>query len=155
MWTRITRAVDRRLWRQGFQEPKIRGVLRRGILFTGASLALGALLAPLTPLPFWFGVGSLLAVWNFHALAGFIGRILPGGWSSGALIKLLLHSNLRLFLTGLCLYICIVWCNVPPAVLLAGLTVTVFDVTLTSLRRSTPRPPEASAKAPPATEKKG
>lgn len=138
MWTKIRHAVDQALWRRGLREPTVRGVVRRGVLLTAGALAAGAPLAFKTPLLFWFGVGSLLAVGNFYALARRIGRLLPAGWSSSSLAALLLHTNARLLLTGFLLYICIIWCGASPFALLAGLTVVVIDVTLAGLWNSTP-----------------
>lgn len=133
MWTAIRRSVDRWLWRRHFRDPLLRGPARRGILITAFALVAGGLLAFRTDALFWFGVGSLLAVWNFCALTGWTLRLLAAGWSRSGLISLLLHTNIRLFLTGFLLYICIVWCKASLFPLITGLTLVVIDVTLSGL----------------------
>ncbi len=133
MWTAIRQNLDRWLWQRHFRDPLLRGIARRGILVTGFALLAGALLAFRTDALFWFGVGSLLAVWNFCALTGWTLRLLAAGWSGKGLISLLLHTNIRLFLTGFLLYICIIWCKATLFPLIMGLTLVVIDVTLSSL----------------------
>ena len=133
MWTTMRRALDRALYRRGFADPVLRGVVRRSVFFSVLALALGALLSPATPVIFWFGVGNLIALWNFYALARRIGRLLPAGWSSATLAGLLLHTAGRLFLTGFFLYHCLVKAGASPFALLAGLTVVVIDVTVCGL----------------------
>lgn len=136
--------LDEQLWRRGFKDPRLRGVARRGVLATALAFCIGIPLAFFSPFLFWFGVGSLLAVWNFCALTRWVAKILPSGWSSGTLTALLVHTNIRLFITGICLYISIVSCKAPVLALLTGLTVIVFDVTVTGLwaviRKSHSRP---------------
>lgn len=133
MWTTMRRAVDRALFRRGFTDPFLRGIVRRGVFCTVVSLAVGAPLALVTPALFWFGVGNLVAVANLYALARRVGRLLPEGWSSATLAGLLLHTAGRLFLTGFFLYLCLARAGASPFALLAGLTVVVIDVTVCGL----------------------
>lgn len=136
----MRRALDRALYRRGFVDPVLRGVVRRGVFFTVLALAAGALLWPATSAIFWFGVGNLIAAWNFYALARRIGRLLPAGWSSATLVGLLLHTAGRLSLTGFFLYLCLVKAGASPFALLAGLTVVVIDVTVCGLAGFSSRP---------------
>ena len=124
--------VDRWLWQRGFPDGPVRTVIRNLVLVSTGLLILGTLLLPLIHWPFWLGVGAALSTWNFYSLAVFVQRAFPrpgAGSSTNAsrafLIAQLLRSNLRLFITGILVYISLVVFRANPFALVAGLSATV------------------------------
>lgn len=140
------RAVDRWLWRRGFGPGPVRGCARALILLAAALSLAGTLLLPLIAWPFWVGAGAALSAWNFYHLALFIQRAFPSGSEGGAnspaarrlLAGQVFRSNLRLFITGIFVYMALVVFHANPFALAAGLSAAVLILPVFFLFRSFP-----------------
>ncbi len=134
----IIEQADRRLWRRGFVHAPLRGAVRNLFFFS-----LGLLIAGIAALPwgthlFWAGVMAMLSFWNFYTLALFIQRALPAvipkedkrGEASSRIVKkgLLIRTQLRLFITGIFVYIALVVFQASPAALAAGLSSAIIVI---------------------------
>lgn len=136
-------SLDRLLLRWGLSDPWMRGVVCRGVIASLALIAVGGILSisnqPIflgkNLLLLWFGVGSLLSVVNFYALAKYVFKLTPTGWSLGSLIRLLVQLYARLFFTGIVLYICLVWYKASGVAIIAGLSALLLDLTISGLVR--------------------
>lgn len=132
----IVDRVDRWLWRRGFRAEPVRVVTRSLFLAAAALLALGALALPLARWPFWLGAGAALSAWNFYSLAFFVQRAFPRptaedpdpAASRALLLGQLLRSNLRLFITGILVYMALVVFRANPFALVAGLSAAVLMI---------------------------
>ncbi|MCQ2443886.1 MAG: hypothetical protein MJ061_00075 [Mailhella sp.] len=127
--------IDGFLWRKGFIRPPLRACARNMLIFSTALTGLGAALLPWTPHVFWAGAMSLLTFWNFYSLSVFIHHAMPAtlpqedmhGTATARLVKkgLLVRSNLRLFITGIFVYVSLVYLGAGPASLFIGLTLAM------------------------------
>lgn len=82
---------------------------------------------------FWIFLGGILSFWNFFFLALFIQKYFNSKMLGTNMDKFLpygqiLVSNLRLFLTGILLYVFLVQWNANPIALLIGLSVPVATI---------------------------
>lgn len=119
----------------------------RNIFLVSAMLfAAGAVLAPWTHILLWVALTALVTCWNFYDLAKAVQHVLPASIPEGdrkgeavtAIVKkrVLLRSQIRLFITGIFVYIALVVFHASPFALAAGFTVPVIviPVTLLALR---------------------
>jgi len=125
--------LDTLLWRRGFHRPEVRLVMRNELLFSVPLLLLGLCLLPLTSWLLWFAAGALLIAWNFYGLARFIQGLSLSAYSQTLLIGLLVRSNLRLVLSALFLYGVLVWFEASVWAIVAGITVAMGLLAVTSL----------------------
>lgn len=108
------------------------------VLFTDAILLILLFLAAMGTLFIsdfflWIFFGGLLSFWNFFFLAIFIQKYFNSKLLGTNVDKFLpfgqiLISNLRLFLTGILLYIFLVHWNANPIALLIGLSIPVATI---------------------------
>ena len=127
--------IDTFLWHSGFIHPPVRRCARNLLLFSACLASLGTAFLPWTQHVFWAGIMSLLTCWNFYSLAVFIHHALPAtipegdpkGTATARSIRkgLLLRSNLRLFITGIFVYVFLVYLGAGPASLVIGLTLAM------------------------------
>lgn len=121
----LNRGVETFLFRHGFQKKEVRELVRNQLyLFVLASLAC----ALVTGFSLWsagFALGAALGTINFWALS----RVAPElvKVEKGAVLPLMVQFYGRLILTGVCLFVFIVWLNVSVSSLLAGLTTVVVN----------------------------
>ncbi len=88
---------------------------------------------------------SVLSFWNFYTLALFIQQVLPAsipgddknGLSRARIVKkgLLIRSQLRLFITGIFVYIALVFFQASPAALAAGLSTAMIIIPVSLIFR--------------------
>ena len=134
----IIEQADRQLWRKGFVHAPLRGAVRNLFFFSLLLFALGLALLPWLPHIFWSGVMAVLSFWNFYTLSLFIQRALPAvipeedkrGEARGRIVKkgLLIRTQLRLFITGIFVYIALVVFQASPAALAAGLSSAIIII---------------------------
>jgi hypothetical protein len=117
----LVHALDACLWRRGVQHPQIRLVVRNVIVAALAGLLAGAACFYWTPAVFWFGVGLALLAQVFWGLAHFFLRTNLLEYTTALLMVALLRATGRLLLTGVVLYVALVWCRAPVWALLGGL----------------------------------
>ena len=134
----IIEQADRRLWRRGFVHAPLRGAVRNLFFFSLGLLITGIAALPWGTHLFWVGVMAMLSFWNFYTLALFIQRALPAvipeedkrGEASSRIVKkgLLIRTQLRLFITGIFVYIALVVFQASPAALAAGLSSAIIVI---------------------------
>ena len=135
----IIEQVDRRLWRSGFIHAPLRRAARNLFLFSVILFAAGLVLLP------WCGVMSMLSFWNFYTLALFIQQVLPAsipgedknGLSRARIVKkgLLIRTQLRLFITGIFVYIALVFFQANPIALAVGLSSALIIIPVSLIFR--------------------
>lgn len=141
----IIEQVDRRLWRSGFIHAPLRRAARNLFLFSVILFAVGTALLPWCGDVFWCAVMSVLSFWNFYTLALFVQHVLPAsmpdedknGLSRARIVKkgLLIRSQLRLFITGIFVYIALVFFQASPAALAAGLSTAMIIIPVSLIFR--------------------
>lgn len=142
---RIIEQVDRRLWRRGFLHAPLRRAVRNLFCFSLLLFFVGLAALPWGTGPFWSGVMSMLSFWNFYTLALFIQKVLPAsipqGDKNGAvqarIVKkgLLIRTQLRLFITGIFVYIALVFFQAGPVALAAGLSSAMIIIPVSLIFR--------------------
>ena len=124
-------ALNDALTRQGFA-PATRNVVLRtggcGALFVLVGIAGWAGDYAAARWILWFGVAALFSAWNFWALAKFVHQRISNNWNRSLAARLLLSTNLRLFITGIFVYISFVLAGAPLAALLGGLSLSLFFI---------------------------
>lgn len=123
------RRLDSILERRGFAAP-IRRILLCSLM-VGVLCSLGGAIGwQQNTALLWFGLAALLSSWNFWGLANFINKAISNGWSQNLRFRLFLGFQLRLFLTGIFVYIALVhWCA-PLYAVLAGLSISLVFVVI-------------------------
>ena len=121
----IIEQVDRHLWRKGFIHAPLRRAARNFFLFSAMLFLAGIMLLPATDAMFWCGGASLLSFWNFyilHAIPSSIPEEDKRGAARASIVKkgLLLRTQLRLFITGILVYVSLVFFQASPVALGAG-----------------------------------
>ncbi len=129
----MVRRIDQMLWQRGFRAPEIRVILRNQVLLTAFSVLAGLAFGLLNDWMFWFGVGAVLATFNFYAVASFVQKVVFQPYQSSLLYSLLFRFYGRLGLTGLILFGLIVWLEVPVSALVAGLSTVVTAIAVWGL----------------------
>jgi hypothetical protein len=130
---RALRSLDRKteawLYRSGFANPGVRGLVKSQLYVALTSSALAFLLG--LRLGGAFAAGALLVTVNFF----FLGRVVQElvFVRKGAVASLLFGFYLRLFLTGAALFLLIAWVEAPVVALLAGLTTVVVAIFMWSV----------------------
>ena len=141
----IIEQADRRLWRKGFVHAPIRCAVRNLFFFSLLLFLAGTAALPWGANVFWCGVMALLSFWNFYTLALFIQRALPAvipeedrrGEASGRIVKkgLLIRTQLRLFITGIFVYIALVFFQASPVALAVGLSTAMIIIPVSLIFR--------------------
>ena len=141
----IIEQVDRRLWRRGFIHAPLRMAARNLFCFSLLLFLVGIMALPWGTDVFWSGVMSVLSFWNFYTLALFIQRVLPAsmperdkdGSSQARIVKkgLLIRTQLRLFITGIFVYIALVFFQASPGALAAGLSTAMIIIPVSLIFR--------------------
>ena len=131
-------SVECYLWKKGFVKAPLRIAMRNLFCFSCLFFLLGILLLPFGPQVLQASVMSLLSCWNFYTIALFVQHTLPasipegdsGGVNTARKMKkaLLLRSQLRLFITGIFVYIALVAFQANPVALAAGLSSAVIII---------------------------
>ena len=141
----IIEQVDRRLWRSGFIHAPLRRAARNLFLFSLLLFVVGTALLPWRDGVFWSGVMSVLSFWNFYTLALFIQQALPAsmpdedknGLSRARIVKkgLFIRTQLRLFITGIFVYIALVFFQASPVALAVGLSTAMIIIPVSLIFR--------------------
>ncbi len=121
----MTAAIDRYLYRHGFRVEAVRELVRNQILLTLALL----LLLPAALVVSWpldLLAGGLIGTLNFYALAKVIQGLIF--LRQGSVPLLLFGFYARLGLTGVALYILIVWGRSSVVALLVGLSMVLVNI---------------------------
>ena len=109
------------LARRGFAAP-VRTILFRMLLCGLLALVWSAFAAPFYAWWLWFGLSTLFSAWNFFGLAKFIQQKISVTSKKKWLSSLIWSFQLRLFLTGIFVYIALARCKAPVSALVAGLS---------------------------------
>ena len=141
----IIEQADRCLWRRGFIHAPLRRATRNLFFFSLGILVAGIGVFPWWRELFWAGVTAVLSCWNFYTLALFIQHALPlsipGGDKNGAsrarIVKkgLLVRTQLRLFITGIFVYIALVFFQANPIALAVGLSSALIIIPVSLIFR--------------------
>ena len=141
----IIEQVDRRLWRSGFIHAPLRRAARNLFLFSLLFFVAGMLSLAWGRFLFWGGVMAMLSFWNFYTLALFIQQALPAsipeddknGFSRARIVKkgLLIRTQLRLFITGIFVYIALVFFQASPGALAVGLSTAMIIIPVSLIFR--------------------
>lgn len=134
--THLNERLEGLLWKKGFPQGLARDAVRLTILLALILIVIGTIFLPLSTKLFWAGFGAVLAAWNFYSLSHFVLHRLPHATQEGAgknehkafFAGQLLRSNLRLFITGILLYLALVVCEADIFSLLTGLSVVVLVI---------------------------
>lgn len=136
------RPMDAWLWRRGIHDPTLRGILQWQILVVLFSFAAGICLwgwnATLAVWWSWFGIGAMVALWNFYALIKFIQKNITRGWNKTILLGLFFHTHVKLLFTGILLYTAFVCFHAPLSALLTGMTALVAGIVAIGIKRTLP-----------------
>lgn len=114
------RKIEAFLWHRGVHNEQIRTLLCFQIYFAGASLLLGGLLAPLSLWPLWFAAGAVVFANIFWGLARHMSHTRLAVYNGGLLVSVLLRAGVRLLLAAGLLYVVLIVCQAPPALVVAG-----------------------------------
>ncbi len=121
----MTAAIDRYLYRHGFRIEEVRCLVRNQIILTMVLLVL--LPAGLfVSWPLDVVAGGLIGTLNFYALAKVIQGLIF--LRQGSVSLLLFGFYSRLGLTGVALYVLIVWCRSSVVALLVGLSLVLVNI---------------------------
>ena len=124
-WRRLDIVLERR----GFAAP-VRRILICSLM-VGVLCSLGGLVGwQKNTALLWFGLFALFSTWNFWGIANFINKALSTGWNKNIQLRLFLGFQLRLFLTGIFVYIALVHCCAPLYAVLSGLSVSLVFVVI-------------------------
>ena len=138
-------AIEKLLYARGFVAPGSRRVIARQILFACASLAFGIVTSWFTLWPLAFAVGTIMATGNLY----FLGKSAETSTrasstaSNGTSVKAsavlavlyVLLYWVRLAVTGLLLYTCLVRFSLPFTPLIAGLSTVVASLSIMGFSR--------------------
>ena len=130
----LNRSVETFLFRHGFQKREVRELMRNQLyLAVLSSLAL-ALVTGFSTWSAGFFAGAALVTINFWALA----RVAPElvRMAKGAVLPLLVQFYGRLALTGVFLFVLIVWVKVSVSALLLGLATVMVNALSWGLLKS-------------------
>lgn len=127
-FARINRGIEKALYERGFYAPQIRALVRYQVYVAGVSFLTLCLLPFVGNWPLVFVAGVLLATYNFYAMAKFVQQIVTTKFTKGMLVSLLARVYGRLLLTGVALFVLIVWVKASLVALLAGLTTVVATI---------------------------
>ncbi|MDD4650030.1 MAG: ATP synthase subunit I [Desulfoplanes sp.] len=122
---KLTAGIDRYLFRHGFRIEEVRTLVRNQICLT----LLTFILIPglyLWTWPLAVLAGALLGTVNFYALAKVVQGVIF--LRQGSVQLLLFGFYARLGLTGIALYILIVWCRSSVVALLVGLSLVLVNI---------------------------
>jgi hypothetical protein len=121
----MTNGIDRYLYKHGFVNEEVRWLVRNQIVLTLALL----LLLPAGFLAVWpldMVVGGVIGTLNFYALAKVVQGLIF--LRQGSVVLLLFGFYIRLGLTGVALYMLIVWCGSSVVALLVGLSLVLVNI---------------------------
>ena len=140
----IIERIDCALWRRGFIQPAVRRVMRNILCVSFVLTAGGLVLLPFTEEGMWIAVTSILTAWNFYDIARSVQKIMPAsipsedsrGSAASAIVKkrVLLRSQIRLFLCAVFIYVLLVVFHASPFSLAAGFSVSVIVIPFSLLR---------------------
>jgi len=141
----IIEQTDGYLWKKGFVQAPLRRAVRNLFFFSCFSITAGIAVFPWWRSLFWGGAMALLSFWNFYTLALFVQHSMPAsipcgdrdGAAAARVVKkgLLLRTQLRLFITGIFVYIALVAFQANPAALAAGLSSAVIIIPISLIFR--------------------
>ncbi|WP_291319688.1 ATP synthase subunit I [Desulfonatronospira sp.] len=117
--------VENFLYKRGFVLPRVRFLVRNQFYLSVLGLLVFIIFFPVS----WivgFGIGALLGSLNFYFMARLAQELVY--IAKGAATPLLFSFYVRLILTGLVLYVAIVYWNANVFALLLGLSVILLNV---------------------------
>ena len=121
-------SVEKRLFARGFRTAGVRRILAGQLLLAAVFLGAGLSLLWLSAWPMAFALGALLAAQNLWWLARSTQWCLGRAFTPGlALVHYLLFLG-RFALTGVALYVLLIWLRTPVIPLLAGLSTVVVSL---------------------------
>ncbi|KUJ95898.1 MAG: ATP synthase I [Desulfonauticus sp. 38_4375] len=126
---KVNKKVEKFLYQRNFKVEGVRKLVRNQIY-----LSLGGIVLTLPFFSSWwleFSIGSLLGLFNFYFLAKLIQELVY--IKRGAVAALLFQFYLRLFITGIVLFITIVYLKADIIALLGGLSIVLLNVILFGL----------------------
>ncbi len=140
MLKKARQKIEHSLYARGFSAPVVRHLLCTQLLLAAFGLGFGAVTFWLTLWPLMFGIGAAIAAYNFWHIARFGQAHIASEFSLGLGLKLFTGFTIRLVLTGVVLFMLIVWLRAPVAPLVVGLTSTVAGIAAWGLSRIARKP---------------
>ena len=126
--TTIHQKIERVLYKLGYTVPSVRRLVRSELYLTAAVCVAAILLFYFSDRPLHFAAGALLVAFNVFGMARFVQNAVHIENRRRAVVALLIRFNARLLVTGVLAYALIVWAQVSPIWLLAGITTLVLSV---------------------------
>jgi hypothetical protein len=127
---KLVHLIDKTLYKDGFTKPELRVLLRAQLLvvLVAAIISLGA--CWVTSWPLIFTAGAAIATLNFYWMAKFVRQVTQFTYHRSLLVGLLVRFYGRLALTGILLFVLILWLRVPVIPLLMGLSTLVGTIVI-------------------------
>lgn len=119
--------LDRVLLRRGYTHPEVRELVRNQLILTALVLVVTLPFAGISTAAWSLAAGTCIITANFCSLARFGQRITGYANKGEAVAAVLARFYLRLAVSGLVLFACIVWLGAQPLPLLAGITTVVVN----------------------------
>lgn len=119
--------LDRWLLARGYVHPEVRELVRNQILLTALVLAATLPLSGVSTAAWSLAAGTVIISANFCSLARFGQRITGYENKREAVMAVLARFYLRLAVSGVALFACIVWFGAQPLPLLAGISTVVVN----------------------------
>ncbi|MGE4299720.1 MAG: ATP synthase subunit I [Desulfovibrionaceae bacterium] len=121
------------LYRRGFTVPGVRRLVTNQLHLCLASCIVAAAACWFARATLDFAMGAVIVTANFYGMAKFVHEAVY--MKKGAVLSLLLLFYGRLLLTGIVLYVLIVWVKVSVAALVAGLSTALVTILIWGGRR--------------------
>ena len=122
--------LDKQLFKDGFTKPELRGLLKVQIILVLCAACLALCLSWISVWPLAFAAGASIVTLNFYWMAGFVRQITRFTYDRMLLAGLLVRFYGRLVLTGILLFVLILWLKVPVIPLLMGLSTVVATIVI-------------------------
>ena len=127
---RLIHAIDKTLYKDGFTKPELRILLRVQLLLVLAASLVSLAVCWFTPWPLIFTAGAAIVTLNFYWMAKFVRQVTGFTYERMLLAGLLVRFYGRLALTGILLFVLILWLRVPVIPLLMGLSTVVATIVI-------------------------
>lgn len=133
---KLVHAIDKTLYKDGFTKPELRTLLRAQVLLVSAAALVSLALCWLSTWPLVFTAGAAIVTLNFYWMAKFVRQVTSFTYDKSLLVGLLVRFYGRLALTGILLFVLILWLRVPVLPLLMGLSAVVATIVIWGMAQS-------------------
>jgi len=119
--------LDRWLLRRGYVHPEVRELVRNQLVLTALVVAVCLPFSGMSVAAWSLAAGTAIISANFCSLARFGQRVTGYVNKREAVLAVLARFYLRLAISGIALFACIVWFGAQPLPLLAGISTVVVN----------------------------